>query len=59
MEIVSVDEIRFLKQKYTDLSGSILQDGVIDMNEFQSALGFKEAITAARLFNCLDCTLYM
>lgn len=53
---VSIEELTFLGEKYESLSGSITQDGVIDMQEFQASLGFKEATTAARLFNCLDCT---
>lgn len=54
---MSPDELEFLKGKYESLSDSITQDGVIDMAEFQASLGYKAATTAARLFNCLDCTL--
>jgi serine/threonine-protein phosphatase 2B regulatory subunit len=51
---LSLEELSILKEQYNTLSGSITQDGVIDMAEFQACLGFKEAVTAARLFNCLD-----
>lgn len=53
---VADDDLAFLSEKYAELSGSITKDGLIDMAEFQASLGFKEATTAARLFNCLDRT---
>ncbi len=50
----SKDEIRTLHKYFTVIAGSVEDDGVIDVNEFQAALGFANSVFATRIFSALD-----
>ena len=47
-------EIRTLHKYFAVIAGSVEDDGVIDMEEFQAALGFANSIFAERIFAALD-----
>lgn len=52
--LVTANQIELLYQKYAEISGSVTEDGVIDLEEFQRALGFKESDCIRRLFGAFD-----
>ena len=49
-----VEEVRTLHKYFLVIAGSVEDDGVIDMEEFQAALGFCNSIFAERIFAALD-----
>lgn len=50
----SNDEVVTLHKYFTVIAGSLEDDGVIDMDEFQAALGFANSKFAERIFVALD-----
>ncbi len=50
----SKEEIITMHKYFTVIAGSVEDDGVIDINEFQAALGFANSVFAARIFSALD-----
>ncbi|KAH0794957.1 EF hand family protein [Histomonas meleagridis] len=48
------DEIKVLYKRFQKLSASQVNDGVIDINEFQTALGIQNAQFAQRIFSAFD-----
>lgn len=52
--LVSEDEIKKLHAHFKKISTSIQNDGVIDLAEFQQALGLKNSAFAERLFAVFD-----
>jgi len=50
----SEDEVKRLHTHFRSISGSIQNDGVIDIAEFQQALGLKNSAFAERIFRVFD-----
>jgi serine/threonine-protein phosphatase 2B regulatory subunit len=48
------DELVTMHKYFTVIAGSVEDDGVIDINEFQAALGFANSVFAKRIFSALD-----
>lgn len=48
------DEVKILRKRFSELSGSQIKDGVIDIHEFQSALGLASLGFAQRIFSAFD-----
>jgi serine/threonine-protein phosphatase 2B regulatory subunit len=48
------EEIVTMHKYFTVIAGSVEDDGVIDINEFQAALGFANSVFAERIFCALD-----
>lgn len=51
---VSLDEVKKLYNQFNSIASSRDDDGVIDREEFQQALGLKDSLFVKRMFSLFD-----
>jgi hypothetical protein len=52
--VVKPEEVQVLYQIFKTISSTHQDDGVIDMKEFQNAMGFQNSDIARRIFKVFD-----